>query len=87
MHLWKDGPGRSVENKLGDGKAEGRRSFGDGCSHQGKEMGIVAFSGGDMDRVGWGEGDGREEELVNLGIDGIYGVRKRERNPKPLPVL
>lgn len=55
-----------MENKLGDGKAEGRRLFGDGCSHQGKEMGIVAFQwGGDMDRVGWGEGDegGRTGEL------------------------
>lgn len=28
--------------------------------------------------MGWGEGDGREEELVNWVLDGIYGVR-RER--------
>lgn len=47
----KDGPGSSVENKLGDGKAEGRRSFGDGCSHQGKEMGIVASVGETW--IGW----------------------------------
>ena len=50
-------------------------------------MGTVVFSGGDMDGVGWGEGDEREQERVNLGIDRIYGVKKREGNPKPLPVL
>ena len=50
-------------------------------------MGTVAFSGGDTVGVWWGEGDEREKELVNLGIDWIYGVKKREGNPKPLPVL
>lgn len=47
-----------MENKLGDGKAEEGGRLEMVAAIQGKEMGIVAFSGG-MDRVGWGEGDGR----------------------------
>ena len=43
-------------------------------------MGTVAFSGGDLFGVGWGEGDEREEELVNLGIDWICGLKKREKS-------